>query len=216
MDVCFGFGSQEMKRIFLVRHGVTTLTQERRYCGVSNARLSSRGIRQSECLAGLLSDEKFTSIYTSPLERCLETTGPVARSHDIRPEPVAGLSEIDFGLWEGLTFEEIQAGYGERLKEWFDKPDDFIFPEGESVCDFRGRVLRSLDTILNGQDQGDLLIVAHGGSIRVIICHLCGWGMGSLHSFEIAPAGLTIMEHYEESTVVSVLNDTCHLKGEAA
>ena len=74
-----------MKRIFLVRHGVTTLTQERRYCGVSNARLSSRGLKQSQRLAGLLSDEKFTSIYTSPLERCLGAAGPVAQAHDIFP-----------------------------------------------------------------------------------------------------------------------------------
>jgi broad specificity phosphatase PhoE len=75
-------------------------------------------------------------------------------------------------------------------------------------------VLAALDAIL--REQGDSLIVAHGGSLRIIISHLSGWGMGSLHSFELEPGSLTILEHYDESTVVQVLNDTCHLKtGEA-
>ena len=189
-----------MKKIFLVRHGVTTLNEQRRYCGVGNACLSSQGLKQAQSVAGLLSEENFDSIYTSPLKRCLETSRPIAQSHDIRPEPLTGLSEIDFGLWEGLTFEEIQTAYPDQLKAWFENPDDFTFPQGESVCDFRKRVLVSLDTILAG--QGDSLTVAHGGSLRIIICHLCGWPIKSLHSFKLEHASLTILEHYEDSTVI--------------
>ncbi len=203
-----------MKRIFLVRHGVTTLNEQRRYCGVSDVCLSSEGIKQSQRVADLLNEEKFDSIYTSPLKRCLETAKSIAQSHDICPEPLAGLSEIDFGLWDGLAFEDIQSAYPDQLKVWFENPDDFTFPEGESVRDFRKRVLAALKKILT--QQGDTLIVAHGGSLRVIICHLCGWPMSCLHSFELEPASLTILEYYEDSTVVRVLNETCHLKYEGA
>jgi alpha-ribazole phosphatase len=203
-----------MKKIFLVRHGLTSLNEQRRYCGESNVSLSSQGLKQAQRAADFLCEEKFDSIYTSPLERCLETANAIAKSHDIYPEALTGLSEINFGLWEGLTFEEIQKSYSEQMKVWFENPDDFTFPEGESVRDFRKRVLASLDTVL--EEQGNCLIVAHGGSLRIIICHLSGWPMESLHSFELEPAGLTILEHYENSTVVRVLNDTCHLKeGEA-
>ena len=199
-----------MKKIFLVRHGLTTLNEQRRYCGVSNDCLSSQGLKQAQNVADLLSKEKFDSIYTSPLKRCLETSKPIAQSHDISSEPLAGLSEINFGLWEGLTFEEIQTAYPDQMKVWFEKPDKFTFPKGESVYDFRKRVMASLDIILAG--QGDSLIVAHGGSLRIMICHLCGWGMESLHSFELEPASLTILENHENSAVVRVLNETCHLK----
>ena len=211
MDVWFFcFGLLEMKRIFLVRHGVTTLNQQRRYCGVNNVGLTPEGRKQAVSVANLLNHESFTSIYTSPLKRCIETSKPIAQSHDICPESLAGLSEINFGLWEGLTFEEIQTAYPDQVKVWFENPDDFTFPEGESVYEFRKRVLASLETALTG--QGDSLVVAHGGSLRIIICHLCGWQMESLHSFELEPASLTILEHYENSTTVRVLNETCHLK----
>lgn len=199
-----------MQKIFLIRHGITEQNEQRRYCGISDVCLSSQGREQAQSLADLLNREKFDSIHTSPLKRCLETSSLIAKSHDITPEPLAGLSEINFGLWEGLTFDEIQSRYPDQLKLWSEDPDDFTFPQGESVCNFRKRVLSSLDTILT--DQGNSLVVAHGGSLRVIICHLCGWPMKNLHSFELDPASLTILIHYENSTVARVLNETCHLK----
>lgn len=199
-----------MKQLFLVRHGVTAQNQQRRYCGVSDVGLSEQGTHQAQVVGQLLGEKNMSSIYTSPLKRCLETANSISQSHDVCPEPLAGLSEINFGLWEGLTFEDIQKAYPDQLQKWFEKPDDFKFPEGESICDFHKRVLASLNTVLT--EQGNSLIVAHGGSLRIIICHLCGWGSQSLHSFELEPASLTILERYENSNVVKVLNDTCHLK----
>lgn len=201
-----------MKRIFLVRHGVTEQNEQRRYCGVTNVCLSSHGLYQAQLLGQFLSKQKITSIYTSPLKRCMVTATAIAQSHGIKAVPLHGLSEIDFGLWEGLTFNEIQAGYPEQLNQWLENPDTFVFPQGEAVSGFRERVLVALETIL--ADQGDLVIVAHGGSLRIIICHLCGWGMDCLHSFELEPASVTVLEHHEKSTTVRILNDTCHLKTE--
>ena len=199
-----------MKKFFLVRHGLTVQNQQRRYCGVTDVSLSEQGFRQAQLVDQILRPEYFTLIFTSPLKRCLATAEAICKSHDICPTPLAGVSEIDFGLWEGLTFEEIQTAYPDQLNRWCENPDRFTFPNGESVCDFRKRVLASLEMILEG--KGDVLIVAHGGSLRIIICHLCGWPMESLHSFELDPASLTILEYYENSAVVRVLNETCYLK----
>ncbi len=210
MSGFFSFRLQEMKKIFLVRHGVTTLNEQLRYCGITDAELSKQGLKQAQYVDLLLSRENISSIYTSPLKRCIQTSNLICKTHDIFAESLADLSEIDFGKWEGLTFEEIQKAFPEQLNKWFAHPDDFIFPQGESICDFRKRVLVSLDTIL--EEQGNSLIVAHGGSLRIIICHLCGWGPQSLHSFELEPASLTILENHENSVVVRVLNETCHLK----
>ncbi len=198
-----------MKKLFLVRHGLTVQNQQRRYCGVTDVSLSEQGFEQAQLVSQHLSPEKFTSIYTSPLKRCVATAKAICKTPDICVESLAGLAEIDFGLWEGLTFEEIQTAYPEQLKMWCENLDDFSFPQGESVCDFRKRVLASLKMILEG--QGDVLIVAHGGSLRIIICHLCGWPMESLHSFELDPASVTILKYYGKSTVAAVLNGTYHL-----
>ena len=199
-----------MQKIFLIRHGVTEQNKQRRYCGITDVCLSSRGLAQAQLLSGFLTQENITSIYSSPLKRSLATAAAIAQSHRLSVGSLQGLSEIDFGQWEGMTFDEIQAGYPDQLKKWFEKPDSFTFPQGESVGDFRKRVLASLEPVLTG--QGDSVVVAHGGSLRIIICRLCRWGMENLHSFALDPASVTVLEHYENSTIVSVLNETCHLK----
>ncbi len=210
MDYWLFFQAFIMQKIFLVRHSATTLNEQHRYCGASDVSLSNQGLFQAQLIGQYLSFYKFTSIYFSPLKRSLETTDTIAQFHEICPEPLADLREIDFGLWEGLTFEEIQTAYPDMLNIWLENHNDFTFPKGESIDDFRKRVLLALKTVLSR--QGDSLIVAHGGSLRIIICYLCGWGMECLHSFELEPASVTILEHYDKSTVVRVLNDTCHLK----
>lgn len=201
-----------MKKLFLIRHGITEQNEQRRYCGVTDVCLSSHGLRQVKLLDRSLSQEKITSIYTSPLNRCMETAGTIAESHSIKARSLQDLSEIDFGQWEGLTFDEIQTQYPEQIRRWFESPDTFVFPDGESVKGFRNRVLNSLNGIL--EEDGNMVIVGHGGSLRFIICHLCDLGMNCLHSFELEPASVTVLEHHDESTVIRVLNDTCHLKTE--
>lgn len=198
-----------MKQIFLVRHGVTVWNQERRYCGVSDIGLSELGERQTELVGEFLRPQKLALIYSSPLKRCVATAKALRTSNDVCVESLAALAEINFGLWEGLTFEEIQRDYPEQLKCWCENPNDFTFPKGESVCEFYKRVLGAMEIVL--AEKEDVLVVAHGGSLRVIICNLCGWPMESLHSFELAPASVTILKSYERSTVVKVLNETCHL-----
>ena len=198
-----------MKQLFLVRHGTTVQTQERRYSGVSDVGLAELGVRQVRLVGEFFRSKEFGLIYSSPLKRCVATAGAISTASDVCVESLAGLGEINFGLWEGLTFEEIQKAYPEQLKCWCENPNAFTFPKGESVCEFYKRVLGAMEIILAG--TGDVVVVAHGGSLRVMICNLCGWPTESLHSFELAPASVTVLKCYERSTVVSVLNDTCHL-----
>ena len=201
-----------MKKIFLIRHGTTEQNEQKRYCGVTDTCLSSHGLGQAQLLGRFLSEEKITSIYSSPLKRSLATADAIAQLHGTKVRALQGLSEIDFGKWEGLAFDEIQIRYPAQISEWIESPNAFVFPGGESVKDFRGRVLDSLNEIL--EEDGNTVIVGHGGSLRFIICHLCGWGMNCLHSFELDPASVTVLEQYDESTIIRVLNDTCHLKTE--
>lgn len=199
-----------MKQLYLVRHGVTALNEQRRYCGTSDVGLSEKGLKQAQLVEQLFIKSKVSSVFISPLKRSLETYKTMALPEDLCAKILPGLSEIDFGKWEGLTFEEIQAEYPLQLEKWFANPQGFTFPEGESVTGFSKRVIGGLREVL--QQQENCLIVAHGGSLRVIICHLCGWPVEKMHSFELGHGSLTILNHYGESTVVKVLNDTCHLQ----
>ena len=204
----------EMKQIFLIRHGATAQNLQRRYLGVTDEPLSEVGVVQAETLAAHFANEDISSIYSSPLSRALMTAEAIAHPHSITVKTLDKLGEVNFGLWEGLTFDEIKEQFPDEQSQWFADPDNFTFPEGESVKHFRERVLSCLDEILAA--KGDTVVVAHGGTLRFILCNICKWPMDCLHSFELKNAGVTILNQYENSCVVEVLNDTCHLKSEGA
>lgn len=201
-----------MKQIFLIRHAATSQNLQRRYCGITDAPLSDMGLAQAEILAELLGNENISAIYSSPLSRAAKTAEAIAAAHSITVRTLDSLSEINFGLWEGLTFNEIKAKFPDEQNQWFADPDNFTFPDGESVKHFRDRVISCMDEILD--EKENTIVVAHGGTIRFMLCCLCKWPMDCLHSFELKNAGVTILNRYKDSCIVKVLNDTCHLKTE--
>ena len=203
-------GCRKMKRLFLIRHGSTEQNDACRYFGVTDMPLSANGRHQAQLIADRLRSEHVIALFTSPLRRSLETAKVIAEPHQLEVETISGLREIDFGQWEGLTFDEIRSKNPDETSKWLKKPSTFVFPGGESVQEFRGRVLQALQDILNV--SGTVVLVAHAGSLRIIICHLCGWPAKSFHSFVLDTASITVLERYDDTPIVKTLNDTCHLK----
>jgi len=208
MDLAVG----KMKKLFLIRHGQTEQNGEPRYFGVTDLPLSTEGCRQAQLIADSLCDEQINALFTSPLCRSLETAGIIAEDHKLEARIVRGLSEIDFGQWEGLSFDEIRSRNPEQVSRWLNDPWNFAFPAGQSVQHFRSHVIEVIEQILDV--AGNVAVVAHGGSLRVIICHLCGWPINSFHSFSLDTASITVLEHFGDTTIVKTLNDTCHLQTE--
>src|SRR5450755_4100004 len=98
-------------RIFLVRHGATTLTAEDRFAGATDVQLSDEGREQVRRLAERLSGEPIAAIYASPLGRTMETASILARPHNLPVHPVDGLREINHGRWEQLTRHEVEQQF---------------------------------------------------------------------------------------------------------
>lgn len=200
-----------MGKLFLVRHGETELNARKCYCGSTDVGLCEAGVRQAEMLADKLAGEEIKNIFTSPLSRSLQTAEIISSRHELEPRIAEGLREIDFGDWEGLTFEEVNSKWPDEVDRWFKCPDDFVFPGGESVQSFHQRVINSFAEIVSHPEP--IAIVAHGGTLKVAICYLCGWGMGSIHSFSLSNAGLSIIDCFDGAAIVKSLNDTSHLGG---
>jgi len=112
----------------------------------------------------------FTAVYTSRLSRALEAARIIGQPLPVTP--VAGFDEIDFGEWEGLTAEEIQARDPEGYARWQAYDGDFQYPGGESIQAFRGRVVRALHDVLAEVPSGALLFVVHKGVIRSVLAEL--------------------------------------------
>ena len=156
-------------RIFLVRHGATTLTAEDRFAGSSNVNLSEEGRRQVTSLARRLENEQLHAVYCSPLDRTVETATIIAAPHNLTPVREEGLREIDYGHWEGLRRSEIEAKYAQEYEAWQEDPFTIGPHEGESGVNVLNRALPVMRRIVEENRHKSILIVAHKGVNRILI-----------------------------------------------
>jgi len=164
-----------MTRLTLVRHGETEGQSSIRYHGRNDVPLSALGRAQMERARAALRAHRFDAVYASRLSRSVEAAAIIG---GIPPEQMAGITrvagfdEIDFGEWEGLTADEIQARDPERYARWLSGRGDFQYPGGESVTAFRHRVLRALHAVLAQAPPGHLLFAVHKGIIYSVLSEL--------------------------------------------
>ena len=204
-----------MSRLILVRHGNTKLDSAQRYWGKTDVELSASGLRQAERMRDCLAEEKLDIIYSSNLKRAYLTAKVIASKHKLEIITCPELSEIDFGELEGLTFAEASHHYPEVTRLWVKRSSGLKYPGGESVKHFRQRVSSFISNRLGGHlPEETILIVAHSGVLRTLICHLLDLDFSTISKIRTDLASLSIVETYDKTAVLNRLNDTSHLKGE--
>jgi len=200
-----------LSRLLLVRHGRTKLHQADRFWGSTDVTLSDIGIRQAEQLRERLAREKITAVYTSTLSRARSTAEIINSRRKTKITACKELNECNFGYIEGLTFGEIQRLHpelAEELLSW----KTVSFPGGESLEDLDKRVRSFLDRLDKHKEKETVLVVAHGGPLRLIICHLLGLGLEHWPQLRVELASLSIVETYPQGAILTLLNETSHLK----
>jgi broad specificity phosphatase PhoE len=171
--------------LFLVRHGETEGQSSIRYYGRTDVALSDEGRAQMlaarAAIAARLGELRFGHVFASPLIRALEGAQLIA-GRDTTIRALDEFVEVDFGLFEGLTADEIRERYPDEFARWYANrlAPTFTYPGGESRAAFAERVGRGIDRMLNiwrtGGDApaGRALVVAHRGVIRAIVRRLAG------------------------------------------
>jgi len=154
-----------LRRIVLVRHGETDGESSIRFHGTTDVALAPEGREQMKAVARQLRFESFDGLFSSPLRRAWGAAWIVGGGSEISLVPQ--FREVDFGRWEGLTRDEIEARDPVLAKDWQDGAEGFEYPGGESRSDFRARVESGLDALL-ASGLRSVLVVAHKGVIRAI------------------------------------------------
>ncbi|WP_134684036.1 histidine phosphatase family protein [Brevibacillus migulae] len=150
-----------------VRHGETEENRMRRYLGQADPPLNSTGVAQARYLAQRLSEWPITAVYTSDLQRCIQTATAISERHGLQPIACPALRELSFGRWEGKTYAEIMEEDREHAVKWYSDPFAVAPPAGETLKAFGDRIDRSLQGILATCAPHDtVLLVSHGGVIR--------------------------------------------------
>ena len=201
-----------MTRIFLVRHGATTLTAEDRFAGSTDVELSDEGRAQAAALGERLRSEQIDAVYASPLSRTRETAAIVSRACGVSSSFVDGLREISHGHWEGMTRADVEARFPGEYASWEGDPFTFSPAGGESGAAVLARALPALRSLLDRHPGGRMLVVSHKATIRLLLSSLLGFDpRGYRDRLDQAPACLNVLDFRDPVRArLMLFNDTSH------
>ncbi len=199
-----------------MRHGQSTWNHERRIQGQLDPPLSESGRRQAAQLGQRLAGRTFSGFYSSDLKRAAETSGLIGSAIGIEPTFMSELREIYLGEWEGLKTEELASRFPQAWKGWIEEPNWDLVPRGEGSASFEARVEAALDLIFKRHQDGDVLVVTHGGVIQVALHRVVGRPARGIFTFRIQNASISAIERRNGRLVVSGVNDIGHLETDSA
>lgn len=195
------------KTLVLVRHGTTGPEFHDRYIGSTDIPLAPAGRGQIEDLIPFVSAINPVRCLCSPLKRAQDSAKILTKGLGLSVETEADLREVDFGRWEGKCFSEIKALDPDLVEIWASQgTTEFAFPEGESLGSFKARVRRAADRIAADSTER-VLVVTHGGVIRMMICYLLGLPEDRYMAFETRPASVTVVELFEGKGILVGLSN---------
>ena len=199
-------------RLYLIRHGATQLTAEDRFSGAENVYLSEEGRAQAERLAMRLADDSISAVYSSPLDRTMETAVILARPHRLAPVPRDGLREISHGHWEGMTRREVETQFPEEYAAWESDPFTFAPEAGESGISVLARALPVIREIVVGHIDRNIVVVSHKATIRLVLSSMLGFDeRGYRDRLDQAPACLNILDFRDPVHArLMLFNDISH------
>ncbi len=199
-------------RLFLVRHGATSATEEDRFSGSSGAELSEQGRWQAERLGERLAHLEIAAIYSSPLSRALETARIVGGHCRLEPVTREGLKEIGHGHWEGMKRRDVEHEFTSEYAAWEADPFTFAPNGGESGLTVLARALPVIRDIVTSHSGSQVLVVSHKATLRLILSSLLAFDpRGFRDRLDQSPACLNVVDFRDPARArLMLFNDTSH------
>jgi probable phosphoglycerate mutase len=201
--------------LYLVRHGQTEFSRENRFCGTSDPPLTKVGSDMAEAFAKAYGSLKWEAIYASPMARARQTAEALARLTGTTPLIEDGLKEIAYGEWEGLTVEDVKARWPAAYAYWADDVASRGTPGGETAFHVAARAMRAVEAIRTRHESGNVLIVSHKATLRIITCALLGLDVRLFRERIAQPVvAVTMFEITSGSAKLAILGDRSYLSAE--
>jgi probable phosphoglycerate mutase len=200
-------------RVLLARHGDTTASKDGRFAGANDVPLSKEGRIHASELAVRLARYPLDGIYASSLQRAQDTAGFTARVHGMQVTPVQEFREMDHGVWNGKSRDEIIAQYDRAQIEEYDRDPYHFRPEGgESGEDVLKRAAPAFSKLVEKHDGQTILVVAHKTTNRLLICRFLGLDPGQYRDkLAQRPACLNVLLFPNKNEAqLLLLNDIGH------
>ena len=197
-------------RLFLLRHGETQANLEQRYQGQGDSHLSELGIDESEALSKFLAKEDLAAVYSSTLSRSYETAKIVANPHKLEVTKIKDLMERNYGIWEGLTFEEIKKRFSDLYGSWLIEPAKTLIPNAESLEAMQKRGVAAVEALIEKQNGKTICVAGHGGMNRAILFHYMHIDLNNFWRIRQDNCCVNIIE-FDHVPTVTLFNSTAFL-----
>lgn len=194
-------------RIYLIRHGQVAGFDEPRYNGQADVALTDYGIEQYHRIKERLMETKISACYTSDLTRCTAGAGIICHAFGIEPVALRELRELNIGLWEGKTWQEIRTLWPEEWKARLADLVNYRMPEGENLLDVEARVMPVINEAVGRHKGQEILVVAHGGVNRIVLLRAIGAPLAGMFNVEQNYGCLNIIDYYADGrATVKLMN----------
>jgi probable phosphomutase (TIGR03848 family) len=193
-----------MTRFFLIRHATTDAVGKHLSGRMKGVHLNEEGRLQAANLAERLQHVTFQAVYSSPLERAIETAEALSKLKNIKTIINENFLELDFGDWTNKTFEELE---GEHAFNQFNKLRSCTrIPGGELMLEGQARFIKGIEALYKTHPGQNIAIISHSDMIKSAIAYYAGVHLDLFHRIEISPASVSVVELYEDTARIMLVN----------
>jgi len=194
-------------RIHLIRHGQVVGHEQKRYNGQTDVALTDLGVEQYHHLKERLADSPVSACYTSDLTRCVTGAQIICTQFGIEPVRRSELRELNIGIWEGLTWQEIKTNWPEEWQARLADLVHFRVTQGENLLEVEARVMPVIREIVERHKGQELLVVGHGGVNRIVLLNVIGAPLAGMFNIEQNYGCYNIIDFYtDDRATVKLLN----------
>lgn len=199
-------------KIYLLRHGETEYSQRGAFCGALDAELTAHGQQMAQCFAEAYASIRWADVYVSPMQRAIATVQPLCAKLGLSMQIREGLREIGYGLWEDCEQDYIRQHYEQDFLRWQTDPAWNAPTQGETAIQIAARALPVITEIGSRYQEGNVLVVSHKATIRIILCSILGIDVGRYRDRINAPAAsISIIKFGAYGPMLEALGDRSYL-----
>lgn len=191
--------------ILLIRHGENDWVGSNRLAGrTPGVYLNDKGVQQAQALADLLCEQPIQAVFSSPLERCMQTAEPLAQRFGLPVMSEEGVIEVDYGEWRGQNLKDLAKEPAWKMVQHY--PSSFRFPNGETLQEVQHRAVATLNQIHQAHPNQTVAIFSHGDVIRTTLAYYLGTHIDLFQRIAISTASVSVVALTNQRPMVLGVN----------
>ena len=195
-------------KLYLLRHGETAYSRTGGYCGELDPELTANGEKMAIAFGDAYKAIAWDAVFVSPMRRTIATATPLCKAIGMEMQFRDGLKELRYGKWEGLTNDFVKENYSDDYLRWLTEPAWNPPTGGETAVQLASRASFVVAEIQEMYPSGNVLVVSHKATIRVILCGLLGIDMGRYRDrIDVPAASLSVVQFGALGPMLKVLGD---------